>query len=229
MDSRFLIVMVLINFIGDLMLWIFDKLVFDLSRWAMIGIAFALFVLSLVFASALAIPPDYGPAPVPGDPEPVQSSTTQSPQETEPKVPGPGDYSHLLTKSRFCTEMKELLQGLPGEIPNTGGYHYISRDRGLEALFRQDSLEKVVYHSQRSEGFSPFSGTLPEGISFTDTKSNVHLKLGPATMGKDGNSAPDRYERPQYVLDIEYGEDQVVLRVSMTSTKGTLLHHDATD
>jgi hypothetical protein len=135
------------------------------------------------------------------------------------------DVTHLVDKRRSSEAVRLLLRAFEGgeERRMDLGTRYVLAERGFEALLDRNSrVSKLVFHSAQSPGFHAFpEDRLPENISFSDTQNLVRARLGEPAYGDE---RWDRYERAQYVLDIEYGDNSTVLRISVVRPDSTLPH-----
>lgn len=168
--------------------------------------------------------------------DPHFASLNRPPKEAEGSDPRPPmiekikeeirvNVTLLLGKKRSSEGMQAFLNSFrKGEERRFDrGSRYLVEEEGLEALFdASDRLDKVVFHSDLSPGFQSFpEDRLPDKISFSDTQTLVHARLGEP---KYGDERWDLYERPQYLLYLEYGENRGVLRISLVRPDSALPH-----
>jgi hypothetical protein len=96
------------------------------------------------------------------------------------------------------------------------------RNSGLSFIAPLDGIvTTIMFYSDGYEGYKGFTGALPDGVSFSDSRNEVSRKLGePSNSG--GNdlipylgkaSAWDRYDRDAYALHFTYanGERSILL------------------
>jgi hypothetical protein len=114
----------------------------------------------------------------------------------------------LLGKPVDSPEVKVFLVNLDAtenlEIDPDDGTAYISREElGFSLLFKEAgwiknpsyaSLPKntlvfvsCFYYAEGHEGYRQFSGELPRGLSFSDSRDDVHKKLGPPSWQRERN------------------------------------------
>jgi hypothetical protein len=104
----------------------------------------------------------------------------------------------------------------------SGQYSYINLGTGIEIGTEADkSLATIFLHSAGHQGYAAFSGLLPAGLTFSDTRQSARAKLPkPEASGERSDiqyigptGAWDRWAMPGYALHITYSlaDDRVEL------------------
>jgi hypothetical protein len=78
-----------------------------------------------------------------------------------------------------------------------------------DKVFRVDALH---FYSQGYEGYDEYDGLLPEGLRFSDTRDDVHARLGEPAASGGGNKGSfkkvwprwDRYDFDGHALRFQY-------------------------
>jgi hypothetical protein len=106
-----------------------------------------------------------------------------------------------------------------------GGHddHYLSAiSRGLEAVATRDGMVKAIFFKAAGvENFAPYQDTLPNALTFADSRTVVRQALGdPARSGDAGGTgimaipyAWDRYQDGTHYLRCEYEEGEASIRI----------------
>jgi len=101
-------------------------------------------------------------------------------------------------------------------------YYYEFKNKGLELVFDEDlKLRSIHLYPEGRNGYSQYRGDIPNDITFTLSRSEVHQKLGEPSAFGGGKVKPvfgviprwDLYEYPTYSLHVEYlpGENGISL------------------
>src|SRR5688572_1813565 len=77
-------------------------------------------------------------------------------------------------------------------------------------------VSTIFFYSEGMDGYREFSGSLPEGISFRESQSVIHRRLGQPSASGGGKAVQflgntrkwDRYDREVFSLHIQYGDDE---------------------
>lgn len=79
----------------------------------------------------------------------------------------------------------------------------------------------IFLYSEGLEGYKQFSGALPEGISFSSSRSNLQSHIGkPSASGGGQIIQPfgktnvwDRFDRENYCLHVRYADDEASINL----------------
>jgi hypothetical protein len=82
-------------------------------------------------------------------------------------------------------------------------------------------VASIFFHGTNSDEYRKYSGSLPDDLSFSDSRSEVRKKLGVPSASGGGIDVPmfgkapnwDRYDRDSYSLHLQYspGEDAIAV------------------
>jgi hypothetical protein len=142
----------------------------------------------------------------------------------------------LLAKSVNTTEVKSLLASLgesaPLKINSDVGGAYVSRQQLGVSLFFQDpprasnptyhSLPKGIlilyycfFYSEGHEGYKQFTGKLPRGLSFSDSRDQIIQKLGQPNWKreKQGRTISEGWDNDNRSLHVTYFKDRDGIKI----------------
>jgi len=144
------------------------------------------------------------------------------------------DFIPLIKKPDDAPDVVKLLKDLgvtkKPKLPKGDMYAFVKfPEDGFVLAFRESEdaktsqlvLAAVQFYSDDEPGFSTFKGELPNGIQFSDDRSNVKKKLGKPTRSKDF-LRKDFWDRSGYVVTVRYrkgaeGIQSVSLDMPMSS------------
>lgn len=163
--------------------------------------------------------PDGSPAPttLPGTP----ASPTAPGQEPEP-TPEPASasgtgYAAILGR-HFDEPVVTSFVGDNGCQPT--GLHYVCKRAGIELSFDTGRrLRSVLLYPAGSDGFDQYRDTLPGGLTWSDTRSDVERKLGTPAVLQPG--------APPVRAFAVYHDPSVIITYATTAapTADSAMHH----
>lgn len=127
----------------------------------------------------------------------------------------------IVARSRFARSL--------GEQPTTelieDRFYMEFRESGvlIDADLEGDS-RSIFFFAEGHQGYKGFAGCLPDGVTFSDSRSDVRNRLGTPTASGEGGSVPvfgttpawDRFDKDAYSLHLQYADDfQSVTQVTV--------------
>ena len=126
------------------------------------------------------------------------------------------------------------LQSQPEKSPYLEvGYYYSFKKDGLEFLFDKNDRIITIFINKRSNKYEQYQGPLPNRLLFTDSRADVHNKLGLAHRSGGGQKSIiggkvpiwDKYYFTFYSLRIEYDIGGIIKLITL-ATPGSELNEE---
>ena len=129
--------------------------------------------------------------------------------------------------SYFVSKMDEepFISSTPEEYNDPTGktifYKFFSS--GVEIGFRQERLNHIHFFIQPMEGYSSYSGPMPNGIGAEATESQINETLGKPSASGGGKLSPllgyiyvwIKYDITSYAIRFEFSQEGALRKVSL--------------
>lgn len=85
----------------------------------------------------------------------------------------------------------------------------------------EERVMAIQLHAEGYQKYKGFAGVIPEGLSFSNSRREVHDRLGKPSACGGGNvieffgevPAWDRFDRSQYSLHVQYADDEASINL----------------
>ena len=131
--------------------------------------------------------------------------------------PKPIPIESLLGKAINDPEVQSLIKDAANDMHMTtfaieDTYYYSSKTKGISLLFnKEDRIKTIFLYSEGRDGYKQYSGPIPRGFQFADTRATVNKKLGLPARSGGGDDGPlgrvpiwDKYRFSKYAMHFQY-------------------------
>lgn len=121
----------------------------------------------------------------------------------------------LLGESKSSPAFTEVLNdlGKAGDWDDHKGHAYLNfRESGVSLSYekRTGSFQSIFLYGNGRDGFSEYRGLLPAGLTFHNTREEVHHKLGEPVRsgpGPEVDTTWDLFQSGDHTVHFEFGAD----------------------